>query len=216
VALAVVVSLGADQAAKPALYQSGSIPLQPVNSVEVGGGEVVLEVSVDKTGAVTGMKTLRETAAFTARTTAAVKTWRFSPAEAPIAEARRKPGGPTTQPVESKVLVAALFRRPSITSPTLGDPVKDIGAASNDIPYPTSVITPPFPISALSPGVVLVEVSLDAKGAVTGAGVRVPAAGFNSAALDAAKAWKFRPASPGGVSAPSVAYLLFAFAVPRN
>lgn len=216
VALALVVNIGADPAEKPALYLSGSIPAQPVNSVEVGGGEVLLEVSIDRTGAVTGMKPLRETVAFTARMTTAVKTWRFSPAEVPIEVARRKPGGPTMQPVESKVLVAAIFRRPSITSPTLGEPIKDVAAASNDIPYPTSIVTPPFPITALSPGVVLVEVHLDAEGRITDASVRVPAPGFNSAALDAAKGWKFRAARPGGAPAPSVAYIVFAFPVPRN
>jgi hypothetical protein len=66
-------------------------------SVEVGGGEVLLEVSVDKTGAVTAMKPLRETATFTERMTQTVKTWRFEPALADIPASRRKPGGPATE-----------------------------------------------------------------------------------------------------------------------
>lgn len=215
-ALAVAVSIGADQAGKPALYQSGSIPVSPINSVETGGGEVLLEVSIDRTGAVTGIKPLRETAAFMARMTTAVKAWRFTPAEAPIEESKRKPGGPTTEPVESKLLVAAVFRRPSINAPTLGEPIKDVAAASNDVPYPTSLVTPPFPINALNPGSVLVEVKVDAKGGITGASVRVPAPGFDSAALTAASGWTFRAAKPGGVAAPSVVYIVFGFAVPRG
>lgn len=215
-AIVLAAGISAEPVEIPALYMSGRLPVVPVNSVEVGGGEVLLEVTVDRTGAVSVITPLRETPAFMARMIAAVKTWRFSPAEAPIEMARRKPGGPTTEAVESKVLVAAVFRRPSINAPTLGEPIKDVAPASSDIPYPTSLVTPPFPITALNPGIVLVEVKVDAKGAVSGASVRVAAAGFDSAALTAANGWRFRAAKPGGAAGPSVAYIVFGFPVPRG
>lgn len=212
VALTVVASI----ADTPAIFRTGSIPVLSAMSVEVGGGEVLLEVSVDRAGTVTGMKPLRETATFTERMVQSVKTWHFTPAEASIAAALRKPGGPTTQPVDSKVLVAGIFRRPAVIGVTQGAPIQDVAAASNDIPFPTSIATPPYPPGTMSPGVVLVEVSVDASGGVMDAKIRVPAPGFDSAALDAARQWKFRAARPDGSGAPAVAYIVFGFPVPHG
>src|SRR5262245_12208172 len=91
-ALALAVRLEA--ADRPALFQSGSVPTLPVMSGDVGGGEVLLEVTVDRTGAITAIKPLRETATFTERMVQSVRTWRFKPSERDIPTARRKPGGP--------------------------------------------------------------------------------------------------------------------------
>jgi TonB family protein len=209
-ALAVVVTIGADT---PALLKSGGVPTLSVLSVEVGGGEVLLEVTVDRTGAVSGVKPLRETATFTERMTQAVRTWRFMPSEVEIPAARRKPGGPTTEPVDTKVLVAGVFRGPSVIGVTLGEPIRDVATASTDIPFPTSLVTPTYPPGALNPGVVLVEVRVDARGGVADAKIRVSSPGFDSAALSTARQWKFRPPKPSG--APAVAYIVFGFPQPK-
>lgn len=215
-ALAVAVGIGVDAPDTPAVYQSGSIPVLSTLSVEVGGGEVLLEVSVDRTGAVTGIRPLRETATFTERMVQSVQTWHFKPAEARIPQARQKAGGPTAEPVDTKVLVAGVFLRPSVIGVTLGEPIRDVAAASSDLPFPTSLITPPMPPGRLSPGVVLVEVIVDANGAVTDAKVRVSASGFDSAALDTARTWKFRAPRPIGASGTAVAYIVFGFPVPKG
>ena len=212
-ALGLVMSTAADT---PALFQAGSIPTLSVASFEVGGGEVLLEVTVDPAGAVSGIKPLRETATWTERMTASVKTWRFTPAEAEIPMAERKPGGPTTRPVETKVLVAGVFRRPAVIGVTLGEPIKDVAAASTDIPFPTSLITPTYPPGTMSPGVVLVEVRVDASGGVSDAKVRIPSPGFDSVAMVTARQWKFRAARPGGAAGPAVAYVVFGFPVPKG
>jgi TonB family protein len=212
-ALAVVAGISPDA---PALFQRGSIPTLSVTSVEVGGGEVLLEVSVDRTGAVSGIKPLRETATFTERMTEAVRTWHFSPAEAEIPAARRKPGGPTTETVDTKVLVAGVFRRPALVGATLGEPIRDVATASTEIPFPTSVVTPPYPPGAMSPGVVLVEVRVNAKGGVSDAKIRIPSPGFESAALSTSREWKFRPAHSGEATAPAVAYIVFGFPTPKG
>jgi TonB family protein len=203
-------------AGKPAVYQSGTIPTLSVMSVEVGGGEVLLDVAVDRTGAVTGMTTLRETKTFTERMTAAVKTWRFTPAEAEVPQARRRPGGPTTEPADTHVLVAGVFRRPSVIGVTLGEPIHDLATASDTIPFPTSLITPPYPPGTMAPGVVLVEVRVNSKGGVTDATIRVPSPGYDSVSLTTARQWQFRPAKPGGVGAPSVAYIVFGYPTPKG
>ena len=214
VALAVAVRTGADT---PALFKSGNVPTLSVMSVEVGGGEVLLEVSVDRTGAVSGIKPLRETATFTERMIQAVKTWTFTPSEAEIPAARRKPGGPTTETVDTKVLVAGVFRRPLGHRSHAGR--TDTGRRHRlrpRSPFPRRLVTPPYPPGTMSPGVVLVEVRVDASGGVTDAKIRVPSPGFDSAALSTARQWKFRPAKSGGANAPAVAYIVFGFPVPKG
>ncbi|HXT68248.1 MAG TPA: energy transducer TonB [Vicinamibacterales bacterium] len=212
-AMAVVVSTGADT---PALFESGRVPTLAVNSDVVGGGEVLLEVSLDAKGGISGIKPLRETAPFTGRMVDAVRSWKFSPAEVDIPPARRKPGGPTTEGIESKVLVAGVFRAPAVIGATLGEVPKDVARVSAEIPFPTSVVTPTYPAGTMAPGVVLVEVKVDARGDVTAANVRVPAAGFDSTALTTARQWKFRPARPAGGNSASVAYIVFGFQVPKG
>lgn len=211
-ALAIVATVGADT---PALFQSGSVPTLSVMSVEVGGGEVLLEVSVNRTGGVSAVKPLRETASFTERMTQAVRGWRFKPSEVDIPKEQRKPGGPATEPVATKVLVAGVFSRPSVIGPTFGESVRDVAAASTDIPFPSSVVTATSPPGVRTSGVVLVEVRVNASGAVSDAKVLVSAPGFDSVALNTARQWRFRPARRGGAGAPSVAYIVFGFPLPK-
>jgi TonB family protein len=211
IVLVVAVRAGADT---PARFHSGDVPMLSAMSVEVGGGEVLLEVSVDRAGAVAGIRPLRETARFTERMTEAVSAWRFTPAEREIPAERRKPGGPTTEAVETKVLVAGVFRRPSIIGITRGEPVRDVARASAGIPFPTALVAPAHPPAAVSPGVVLVEVWVDARGSVRDANIRVSSPGFDSAALNAAGQWTFRPAATGSANEPAVAYIVFGFPVP--
>jgi TonB family protein len=210
-ALAVVVTIEADT---PALFESGNVPALSVLSVEVGGGEVLLELTVDRTGAVSGIKPLRETASFTERMTQAVRNWHFHPSEIDIPAERRKPGGPVTELVDTKVLVAGVFSRPSVIGPTLGEPIRDVGSASADIPFPTSLPTVAYPPGKTGAGVVLVEVQVDAKGGVSNAKVRVSSPGFDSVAVNAARQWRFRPAKLRG-NAPAVVYIVFGFPVPH-
>jgi TonB family protein len=211
-ALAVVATVEADT---PALFKSGGVPALPVISAEVGGGEVLLEVSVDSTGAVRGVKALRDTVTFTDRMTQAVRNWRFKPAEIDIPPEQRKPGGPMTEPIDTKVLVAGTFTRPGVIGPTLGEPIRDVAPASADVPFPTSVITPANPPGITRPGVVLVEVRLDADGGVSEATIRVSSPGLDSVALSTARQWKFRPAKIRRSSGPTVVYLVFGFQAPR-
>src|SRR5262249_38324811 len=155
-------------------------------------------------GAVSDIKVLRETATFTERMVQSVRTWTFTPAEIEIPAARRKPGGPTTEAIDSKVLVAGVFRNPAVIGATLGEPIRDVAKNSAAIPFPLSAATPTYPPGTMAPGVVLVEVHVDEKGGVKDAAVRIPSAGFTNAALTTARQWQFRPAKPDGVAASSI------------
>lgn len=204
----------AQQGYLPASFQSGAVPQLSVLSVEVGGGEVLLELTVSPDGTVLGSRPLRTTPSFTERIQAASNDWRFVPAEALLEIANQRPGAPLTHPIESKVLVASVFRPPTFFTPTVGETVTDVANASDEIPYPLSIVRPLFPPNSMNPGVVLVEARVNGSGAVIGAVVKISAPGFDDVALDAVKQWRFRPARVGGAFVPSLAYIVFGFPMP--
>jgi TonB family protein len=217
-ALAVAASLGvvanAQQGFMPAAFQSGAIPQLSVLSVEVGGGEVMLELTVAADGSVIDSRPLRATPSFTERIQSTSGGWRFVPAEAMIPIAEQRAGGPLTRAIESKVLVAGIFRPPTFFTPTIGEPITEVANASDEIPFPISIVRPLFPPNALNAGVVLVEARVSPSGAVIGAVVKISGPGFDDIALDAAKQWRFRPARVGGTFVPSLAYIVFGFPMP--
>ena len=127
----------------PARYRSGELP--PISFQAVGPGEVLLELSVSDNGLVRSVKTLRATPPFTAALATAASRWQFNPAEEELAPAAGRPANPKPRkPVESKMLVAGIFRAPSINTPTLGELPTDTGIASEETPFPVTIVTPPI------------------------------------------------------------------------
>jgi TonB family protein len=210
----VFVALSAQTAFSPARYRSGGVPVLPAVSVAVGGGQVLLEVTISASGEVSAITPLRTTASFTEPTAAAVRGWRFAPAETRIAGASGS-APPKVERAPSKVLVAALFRPPTLHSPTLGEEIRDVARGSGETPFPVSIVMPPFPPRARDAGVVLVEVDVAASGAVMNVRVVRPAPPFDDAARDAARQWTFRPARIAGRPVRSFVYILFGFASPQ-
>ena len=197
----------------PAVYRSGPLPALPV--MALGGGEVVVEVTVSARGAVVAVRPLRVTVPYTESVVAAVKTWQFTPAEELLDPLTRAPGEPPTRTIESKVTVAALFRPPNVyDNATLGEPFRDIDAPSGEAPFPISSVTPPFAPSARDGGVVLVEARVDESGEVEATAVKQSSPPFDEASLAAAQQWRFRPARVAGAPAAARVYLMFGFRVP--
>ncbi len=184
----------------PASYRSGEIPVQPPQVP--GGGQVLLELTVGNDGKVLKGHTLRSTPPFTELLVDAVRLWKFQPAEDRGDE------------VESGVLVAALFRPPTLVSPAAGEPTKDVTPPSNSIPMPYTMVQPDYPPGAVADGVVLVETIVERDGTVEAARVLRSAAAFDQAATDAVLQWKFRPARRDGQPVPSFAYIIFGFRQP--
>jgi len=213
-AVAVWTAASAQQGFMPAAFQSGAIPQLNVLSIEAGGGQVMLEVTVSPDGAVIDSRPLRVTPSFTERIQSTSNAWHFSPAEALIDPRDQRPGGPLTRPIQSKVLVAGVFRPPTLLGPSIGESINEVGNPSDEIPYPLSVIQPLYPPNARDAGVVLVEARVNPQGAVIGAVVKISSPGFDSSALDAARQWRFRPARVGGSFVPSLAYIVFGFPMP--
>lgn len=184
----------------PARYRSGQLPTQPPQVA--GGGDVLLEVKVGIDGKVIRASTLRDTPPFTELLLESIRLWRFSPAELEGDE------------VESSVLVAGLFRPPTLQGPTAGEPPQNVGSATDAIPVPYSTVPPEFPPAAVMDAVVLVEALVQSDGTVKQAHPVRSVAGFDDAATEAAVQWKFRPARQEGRPVDSLAYIVFGFRQP--
>jgi TonB family protein len=210
VAVVLVTTLSAQQPYTPARYAGGPLPAIP--ALAVGGGQAVVEVTIRPDGSVQAVRPLRATPPFTQGLIDAVTGWHFTPAVEDAIGADGKPEGP--RPVASKVIVASLFRPPTLVTPTLGEQPKNVGAASADVAYPTSTQEPQFPPKALFGGVVLIEVLVDATGRASEPRVIMSAPPFDQPALDAARQWRFRPARLKGRAAATYAYLVFGFPQP--
>jgi TonB family protein len=207
------VSLSAQESFAPAQYQSGSVPSLPV--MAVGGGQVMLEVTVGSDGRVTDVKPLRTTPPFTEMLTESVRTWRFRPAEdaqPPDRAAGNRSSGRT--PVEAKVLVAGLFRPPALTGATLGESSREGAPASDATPFPLTTTLPGFPPQANRGGVVLLEARVDRGGEVRDMKVLRSSPPFDEAARGALSGWVFRPARVHGADAASLVYVILGFAAP--
>jgi TonB family protein len=183
----------------PARYQTGSLP--PLAPMAVGGGQVFLEVSIDRGGHVAAVTPLRTTPPFTELMIDAVRDWMFQPAD-------------EDGPIESTVFVAAVYRAPAFEAPTLGELPKDIAAPSSGAPFPIVTIAPRYPPRARTGGVVLVETTVDREGSVSDVRVVRSAPPFDAAAAAAARQWRFRAALLRGTPVGSIVYIVFGFPAP--
>jgi hypothetical protein len=205
-ALSVVLSAQAPQTFTPPRLLHGDPPGLPPANV-VGGGEVLIQGTVDKRGKFTGPVVLRSTAPFTNMVLDAIGSWQFVPARGMTPDLGEAV-------VDAPVLIAAVYRPPALFGPTLGEVPKDLAAATADTPYPVSTVSPSYPPMAVSGAVVLFQVLLDEAGNIKGATTVGPSTGFDAAARDALIQWKFRGASYRGRPVPSTAYVMFGFTPP--
>ena len=174
----------------------------------VGGGEVLIEATVDRSGALTRPIVLRGTPPYTQLVLDAVSTWRFEPARVVGADG-------IENTIEMSVAIGAVYRPPVLmNTPTLGEPARDWSKPSGDVAYPLSTEMPDYPPLARDGGVVLLEVGLDEAGGITQARGIGSAGGFESASREALAKWRFRGATYRARPVPSTAYVLFGFRSP--
>ena len=197
-AVIVPVSLGFAQAGRDALAQAklmepprlreARVPGQPVNPV--GGGEVVLELTVTAKGAVSGVKRLRTTPPYTEFLADAVATWQFDPAIAAF--------GKDEVEVDAPALVIGVFRPPSVyAGPSAGSPPQLLGPSARSLPQVSSLVMPNYSPTSVGDGLVVVEIEMSARAEPREYHVITPASGFDSAALTAVRAWRFTPPTNG-------------------
>jgi TonB family protein len=213
IAFGLIVLAAQEPTYSPARLRSGKVPPIPVTAV--GGGEVLVDLDVNAEGSVTRATPLRSTPPFTEFVLNAARDWQFFPARE-VVDADRARGGEATSrvAVQSHVLVAAVFRPPSLRAPTLGEPPKDVSPGSDVLPFPAAMIPPLFPPAAASNGVVLLEVHVRANGTIEAVGVINSAPPFDDAAVKAVREWHFRPAQVHGAAVPTYVYVVLGFRVP--
>jgi hypothetical protein len=109
----------------------------------VAGGEVVIELTIDRDGAPTRPVVLRTTPPYTQMMLDAVMQWQFTPARALNVQGAQVP-------VEGQVLVVAVYRPPSLLNgPTLGEPPVQLSPASADVASPSAIVLPVYPVNSL-------------------------------------------------------------------
>jgi len=195
-----------DQYLPPRLVE-GPAPAPPGQQI-VGGGEVLLDLTVGMDGQVSAVERLRVTPPYTDLVAEAVGSWRFSPAEVPTKEHRRRL-------VESHVLVAAVYRPPAgYNGGTLGEPPKDVAKPPPSLPMPRALIAPPYPPTGRGDSTVVLEVEVGPEGNPDAIRVVHSGGGFDSAAIQAAQAWSFAPARLEDRAVPVYAYVVMGFREP--
>jgi TonB family protein len=208
-ALAVATPVDVDTLFEPARVETVEMPAEP--PMVLGGGQVLLELRVDRSGRVADVRVLTSTPPFTELVKEAVSQWHFSPAREVLGQSEGE------SDVESRVLVAGVFRPPTLyDSPSRGEPVENVAKPSEEVPFPTSMSMPAYPPRAhwhMSRSI-LVEADLGEEGELVASKVIRSSAGLDEVALDAIHRWSFRPAKRNGTPVPSVAYIIFGFREP--
>lgn len=202
-----------DEPFTPARMRGGGAPA--LSPMALGGGQVFLELAVGTNGSVTNATPLRTTPPFTNLVTTAVRGWQFEPAREVVPPPAERPNDPPIRrTIPSTVLVAAVYRAPSLLTPTLGEAPKDVAQPAAETPFPAGTAVPQYPIQARAGGVVVVEVRLDRSGSIAETKVVRSAPPFDDAALNAVRQWSFRPARHANRPAPAFAYAILGFPEP--
>ncbi len=174
-------------------------PATPLDAV--GGGVVIVELSVNARGTVKEAKLLRSTPPYDTEVLNTVQRWSFR------AQKAAKPGE------ISHVLVVAVFRPNTFPGAAMGE-VTDMAKPTEDVPFPKETTLPPYPVNALGGGTVLLEIGVDPEGGTDTVRALSGAQPFVQVAEDTVRSWDFRPARDEGSPTDSKAYVVFGFREP--
>jgi len=163
-------------------------PAYPPNAV--AGGTVVAALKI-AAGAVERIEILQADAPFAHPVQAALSGWRFTPGT-------------------EAALVVVNYRTANLYS--VGSPSHSIKAAKTvgGLPYPRTVIEPPYPPNSLAEGSVVLRLAVDRNGSVARIRVLQGLGDFTSACAATVRQWRFAPAkNDKGTSIASEAYAVF-------
>ena len=179
----------------------------PPNSI--ASGIVVVDVSLNSKGEVTGTEVPREIASLTSTATSSVRAWKYRPASVE-----------GTQQA-SLVRVAFVFRPHVImAAPPRFAPVQqqeDTTSTAKSGYVPPGIVSvayPAYPIDAASIGAVVVQVKVDANGKIEDVKAIRPFYPFTKGSLDAVKKWQFRAATFNGEPITSNIAIAFVYLPP--
>jgi TonB family protein len=164
------------------------------------GAEVLLHVRLDASGAPQEILGILDVSPFAEALREAVRQWRLP--------------APPARDSAPDVLVAGMFRAACLLDLEGLRPPPAATLAPRVLPFPIEWERPPYPPLALGDGVVVVEVRVGEDGAARTATVVWSAPGFDDAAVETARRWRFRPAVRDDRPVPAIAYLVFGFRAP--
>jgi hypothetical protein len=180
-----------------------SAALAPVPWNVVSGGIAAFDVSLDEKGSITSADIVQDVAPFGGLLRDALPSWRFEPAAS---------GG---RGIPSRVLVLGFFRPPMLNFPAPEAPRYKDTTAPDELPWPTSVVAPPYPANVVvGSAKVVMAVDISDRGDVLTIRVVGTSTPFDPAAAKALRQWKFRPAMRENRSVASRAFIVFSFAAP--
>jgi hypothetical protein len=197
----------------PPTLLKARVPAAPEQAgPQYGVALVLLQAEVNTEGGVANVRTLQAAAPFTTVLRDAVASFRFAPARA----------GESTR--AARVLVAGYFRPPRLVlqgEALPKTPAADAPQAPEaEVPWPTTVVPPAYPATAVGDAVVVVDLVVDERGQVIGGHVidtpeAAPGAAFESVALQAARDWTFR-LPDDGPACPCAVVIVFTFRAPQD
>jgi len=189
---------------KPAGVLSGPDIPYPIRSV--ANGLVVVDVSLDATGAVAGVNVVRDIPSLTSVVTSSIPSWKFTPA---LFQGK---------PVPSVMRIAAAFRPPAYfaTGPAFpplppqgtSDPTRPADA----VPGIISAAYPQYPVNAAMPGTVIIQITVGRSGAIQHTKLVRDAPPFSHFTLDVLNRWRFQAPTPDGGPVPSNLAIAFVYA----
>jgi hypothetical protein len=204
VLLACCATSGLAQATlKPAEVISAPDITYPINTI--ADGVVVLDVSLDDTGATSGVNLVRDIPSLTSAATSSIPSWKFSPALL------------LGKPVPSVMRMAIVFRpRSYFAAGPAFTPVPSQGAQDpahriDALPGITSAVYPQYPVNAIVPGTVVIQVTVGKTGAIEHTKLVRDVPPFSQFALNALNGWRFQAATLEVKPVPSTLAIAFVF-----
>lgn len=203
---ALALGVGVEPSFVPARLTAAAAFEQPIDTV--GGGQVLLEATVGTDGSVTRVDRLRVTPPYADLLADAVSGWHFAPATHEVRGRR--------EPVETRVLIAGVFRPPALyLGSNIGEVPQTTGAPSDQVPAPHELLAPSYPPNGRGSAVAILEAEVGPDGVTRGVRVVQSGGGFDDAAQQALQSWSFDPAhrdDDGRVA--SYVYAVFGFREP--
>jgi TonB family protein len=201
----VVSSLAQSPFRSAEIISAGDIQ-SPVDSV--ASGIVVVDVSLDSKGDVTGTKVLRDVPSLTSLAVSSIQSWKYRPA---LVDGIPQP---------SMLRVAFAFRpRAILVAEPLFEPLQpedvpsDLGSAFA-LPGITAAAFPAYPIAAANVGAVVVQMKVGADGNARDVKLIRSYNPFNQFSIEAARKWRFRAASHHGRPVAAVIVIAFVYSQP--
>lgn len=188
----------------PTVTTATDIPF-PINAVSYG--MVSLLLTVDKTGNLQNTQVIRDYPALTSVVRTAVQNWRFAPAtkgrkNVPAVLALSVVFNPSNPLRPLAVPAAAVTATPATGGPAYVPPQIVSGTFA------------PYPINSAAWGAVVLQVNIDATGAVAGVSPVRDLASLTAPSISAVRQWTFHPATLGGQ--PVAGSLIVAFVFGNN